>query len=167
MLDFLMKLIRYDVIIKCNKFLFIFHRELKNKISIMVTHWSFSQSSRCLLKIRFSDCSYFLMNDLAELELRRGEIQEEINGYRGTPGYNYDERLRLLLEIALLKRDMIDIQISLINTTNEEERRHKKQRIDTKVQLIDTKEQFLIRLLPPQPMRPGNWILFSLFRFRN
>jgi hypothetical protein len=63
------------------------------------------------------------MNDLKELELRRSEIQDQIDGYRGTPCYTTNEIFQLQLETALLKRDIINIQITLLNTTNEEERR--------------------------------------------
>jgi hypothetical protein len=48
--------------------------------------------------------------NLAELQLRRQEIQGEINGYRGTAGYNDDERTRLKLETALLNREIIEIR---------------------------------------------------------
>jgi hypothetical protein len=96
------------------------------------------------------------MDDLAELELRGREIQAEIDGYRGTAGYCHDERLRLLLEIALLKREIIGFKISLLNTTNEEERTRKEQQIETKEQQILVLNQ--LRLLPPQQMavaQPG------------
>jgi hypothetical protein len=97
------------------------------------------------------------MNVLAELELRRREIQEEIDGHRGTAGYIRDERLRLQLESALLERDINDIKIALINTTNEEERREKEQQIVTKAKLIHNLNE--LRLLPPQQIQvaqPGN-----------
>jgi hypothetical protein len=58
------------------------------------------------------------------LQLRRDRVQREINGFRGTVGSN-DEKLRLKLKIALLGRDIFDIKIALINTTNEMRRREK------------------------------------------
>jgi hypothetical protein len=105
------------------------------------------------------------MRDLAELQFLRQEIQRRIARYVGTPDYEADEKLYLQLQIARLERDIIDIKITLINTTNDEERRHKEQQIETKEQQIETKEQLLhdlnqLRLLPPQQMvvakKPGN-----------
>jgi hypothetical protein len=47
------------------------------------------------------------------LKERRSEIQGQIDGYRGTPGYINNEIHQLQLETALLKRDIINIQITL------------------------------------------------------
>jgi hypothetical protein len=107
------------------------------------------------LKIRFSVSSFWMM-DLAALEFRRGEIQGEIDDYRGTPGYNADERTRFLLKIALLELDIIDIKMTLISTTNEEERKRKEQQ-------IETKEQLILRLLPPQQTEAHPSKLFFYF----
>lgn len=91
---------------------------------------------------RYATHFSFRPYDLAEHELRKQELQEEINGYRGISGYNNDKILRLQLETALLKRDIIDIQITLLNTTNEEEKRYLNEgkRI---------KEQLLLSLVAP------------------
>jgi hypothetical protein len=97
------------------------------------------------LKIRLS---FFIFFD--ELQLRRREIQGEIDGYRGTPGYNDDERTRLLLETALLKREIIDIKIALINSTDVEEIKGFRGQIQTKEQQIETNKQLQLRLLPPR-----------------
>jgi hypothetical protein len=99
------------------------------------------------------------MEDVAELQLRRREIQGEINGYRGTPGYNDDERLRLQLKIACLDRDIIDINMTLINTTDDEERKDLRGQIQTK----ETNKQLLLRLLPPQQTQAHPSKLFSYF----
>jgi hypothetical protein len=101
------------------------------------------------------------MDDLAELQLRRREIQGEIDGYRGTPGYNDDERTRLFLETALLKREIIDIKIALINSTDVEEIKGFRGQIQTKEQQIGTNEVLLhdliqLHLLPPQQMHVGS-----------
>jgi len=85
------------------------------------------------------------MDELTELRLRRERAQGEVNRYLATPVDADDERLSLLLETALLKRDIIDIKIAFINTTNEEERRELEQ--DRR-----TKEQLILLLLPPQQM---------------
>jgi hypothetical protein len=112
---------------------------------------------------------FFLMDALGELELIRREIQEKIDGYRGTAGYDDDERLRLQLKIACLERDINDIKIALINITNEEERktldqerREKEQQIETKKKLLHDLNQ--LRSLPPQQMQVaqlGNLIFLS------
>jgi hypothetical protein len=111
----------------------------------------FFSSQRRWPKIRFSvfRSLHLLMDDPEELQLRRQKIQGEINGYRGTAGDNDDdERTRLKLETALLKLEMIDIKIT---ATNE----------------IKTKEQLLLRLLPPQTqeIQPGNYILSHFIIF--
>jgi hypothetical protein len=85
--------------------------------------------------------------------LRRKRVQAEIDGYQGTAGYCHDERLRLLLEIALLKREIIDNKIALVNITNErreeEERRRKEQQIDTNEKKLHDLNQLRF---PPQQM---------------
>jgi hypothetical protein len=87
-----------------------------------------------------------------ELGLRRERVQRKINRYLATVG-DYDERLDLQLQIACLERDIIDIKIALINTTNDDERRRKEQQIETKEQQIETKEQLILSLLPTQQMQ--------------
>ena len=84
----------------------------------------------------------FFMN---ELLLRRREIQWEIDDYRATPGYNDDERARLLLETAILNLEIIDIKIALINTT-----KRRKEQIKTKEQQIKINKQLLLLFLPAQ-----------------
>jgi hypothetical protein len=103
---------------------------------------------------------------MEELQLRKEEIQVEINGYRGTPGYKEDQRIRLLHEAAILKRENIDLQMTLIDTTNEEERKDLRGQIQTKEQQIQTNEQLILRLLPQQQMqvvKQGNLIFLSHF----
>jgi hypothetical protein len=90
---------------------------------------------------------------MEELQLRKEEIQVEINGYRGTPGYKEDQIIRLLHEAAILKRENIDLQMTLIDTTNEEERKDLRGQIQNKEQQIQTKEQLILRLLPQQQMQ--------------
>jgi hypothetical protein len=104
------------------------------------------------------------MNVLAELELTRREIQEEIDGYRGTAGYCHNERIRSQLKIACLEREIIGFKISLLNTTNEEERTRKDQQIETNKHLIHDLYQH--RLLPPQQMvvaQPGKFLFLFLY----
>jgi hypothetical protein len=84
--------------------------------------------------------------------LRRKRVQAEIDGYQGTAGYCHDERLRLLLEIALLKREIIDNKIALVNITNErreEEERRRKEQIDTNEKKLHDLNQLRF---PPQQM---------------
>jgi hypothetical protein len=99
------------------------------------------------------------MDALAELDVRRARVQRKINRYLETAGDDDDEKLDLQLKIACLERDIFDLKIALINSTNQEERIRKEQQ-------IDTKEQLLIRLLPPQQTQvaqPGNSIFLFLF----
>jgi hypothetical protein len=103
------------------------------------------------------------MDDLAELQLRRARVQGEINRYLEAPADNDDERTRLLLETALLKREIIDIKIALINSTDVEEIKGFRGQIQTKEQQIETNKVLLhgliqLRLLPPKTkeIRPSN-----------
>jgi hypothetical protein len=87
---------------------------------------------------------------MEELLLRRQDIQVEIDDSRGRPGYNANERIRLYLEKASLKRDIIDLERDLLNTTNEGRIDSLRGQIQTKKHLIETKEQLLLHLLPAQ-----------------
>jgi hypothetical protein len=81
----------------------------------------------------------------------------KFDGYRRTAGSNDDERTRLLLETALFKRKIINIQIALIHTTNDEKRRALEQDQRALEQDRRTNEQLQLRFLPPQQMaQPGN-----------
>jgi septal ring factor EnvC (AmiA/AmiB activator) len=108
---------------------------------------------------------------LMELGLRRERVQGKINRYLATVGDYDDERLDLQLQIACLERDIIDIKIALINTTNDDERRRKEQQIETKEQQIETKEQLIltqqmqvVQLQQPQA-QPGNYIFLCFLTF--
>jgi hypothetical protein len=92
---------------------------------------------------------------MEELQLRRERVQQKINRYLEAVGDYDDERLDLLLDTAILKRDIIDLQMTLIDATNEEERRGLRGQIQTKEQQILTKEQLLLQ----QPQSSGKSIL--------
>jgi hypothetical protein len=66
---------------------------------------------------------------MGELELRRVEIEAEIAGIRGTAGYRDNAALRLLLKAALLEKEINDIKIELLQTTNADERARKEAEI--------------------------------------
>jgi hypothetical protein len=106
---------------------------------------------------------------MEELQLRKEEIQVEINGYRGTPGYKEDQRIRLQLRIACFERDIINNKIALINTTNDEERRALEQDQRALEQDRRTQEQLLhdlnVQFQQMQIAQPGNLIFFVSFRF--
>jgi hypothetical protein len=100
-----------------------------------------------------------------ELELRRVEIEAEITGIRGTAGYRDNAALRLLLETALLKKEINDlnikindIKIELLQTTNADERARKEAKIERKEAKIERKEaeivlnkQLILKLTPAPP----------------
>jgi hypothetical protein len=99
--------------------------------------------------------------------LRRQDIQVEIDDSRVRPGYNANEIIRLYLENAFLRREKIDIERDLLNTTNEERKdllrgqiHTNRQLIVTNKHLIETKQQLLLRLFPPPQMQaqPGHEI---------
>jgi hypothetical protein len=103
--------------------------------------------------------------DERELALRRARIQEEIDTYLQTPD---TPEIRLLLDIATLKREIIDIKIELLQTTNADERARKEAKIERKEAKIERKEADIIRKkllilnLPPAPAGPSFEQIISL-----
>jgi hypothetical protein len=82
--------------------------------------------------------------DERELALRRARVQTEIDTYLQTPD---TPEIRLLLDIATLKREIIDlnikindIKIELLQTTNADERARKEAEIERKEADIERKK---------------------------
>jgi hypothetical protein len=96
-----------------------------------------------------------------ELELRREEIEAEITDIRGTAGYRDNAALRLLLETALLKREINEIKMELLQTTNADERA-RKQAMIAEIRAEIKRKELLILNLRPAPAGPSCEQLISL-----
>jgi hypothetical protein len=118
---------------------------------------------QCLLKIPVNTClssvsfSVIFMDE-RELTLRRARVQAEIDTYLQTPN---TPEIRLLLDIATLEREIIDIKIELLQTTNADERARKEAEIAEKKAEIVLNKQLLLKL-PSAPPGPSFEQIISL-----
>jgi hypothetical protein len=100
--------------------------------------------------------------DERELALRRARVQAEIDTYLQTPN---TPEIKLLLDIATLEREIIDIKIELLQTTNADERARKEAEIERKEKDIKRKELLILNLKPAHAGPPGKKIIYLFFSF--